>query len=189
MTTKNGSSPIISEFFPGEGDLIAIFETNVGTIKVKLFDKQAPRTVDNFVGLATGYKEWKDPKTSNMRKDPYYDGVIFHRVISGFMIQSGDRTGTGRSGPGYTFEDEFHPELKHNQGGILSMANAGPNTNGSQFFITVAPTPHLDNKHSVFGIVSEGMEVVNTIAKTSCDLMTDRPKNDIVIQKVSITRL
>ena len=145
--------------------LYAKMKTSKGEIVLRLFYKRAPLTVSNFVGLAEGSKEWKDPVTSKARKTRYYDGLSFHRVIKNFMIQGGDPLGTGTGGPGYTFQDEFHPELKHSKSGILSMANAGADTNGSQFFITHVPTPHLDNKHSVFGEVVEGMKVVNDIVK------------------------
>ena len=145
--------------------LYAKMQTSKGEIVLRLFYKRAPLTVSNFVGLAEGSKEWKDPVTSKARKTRYYDGLSFHRVIKDFMIQGGDPLGTGTGGPGYTFQDEFHPELKHSKAGILSMANSGADTNGSQFFITHVPTPHLDNKHSVFGEVVEGMNVVNDIVK------------------------
>ena len=124
----------------------------------------------NFVGLAEGTKEWTDPRTNQKVTQPYYDGIVFHRVIDGFMIQGGDPLGQGIGGPGYKFADEFHPSLRHSKPGILSMANAGPNTNGGQFFITLGPTPHLDNKHSVFGEVESGMDIVRKIGSTA-----DRP--------------
>jgi len=167
----------------------AHFETSMGNFTVELFEQQAPNTVANFIGLAEGTKEWKDPKTGQAVKGkPFYDGVIFHRVIDGFMVQGGDPTGTGMGGPGYRFADEIHPQLKHNTEGILSMANSGPNTNGSQFFITLTPTPHLDGKHTVFGKVAEGMDVVKKIGKTKTK-PGDRPATDVVISKVTIEKL
>jgi peptidyl-prolyl cis-trans isomerase A (cyclophilin A) len=154
---------------------------------VRLFDEQAPRTVENFVGLAEGTREWSDPRTNQKVHKPYYDGTIFHRIIDGFMIQGGDPLGQGIGGPGYNFADEFHPKLRHNKAGILSMANRGPNTNGGQFFITLAPTPHLDDRHSVFGEVTEGMDVVSKIGRTPTG-DRDRPRKDVVIQHVTIER-
>jgi peptidyl-prolyl cis-trans isomerase A (cyclophilin A) len=166
----------------------AEFATTEGSFKVRLFDQEAPKTVANFVGLAEGTKEWTHPGTrEKMTNAPFYDGIIFHRVIDGFMIQSGDPLGQGIGGPGYKFEDEFHPSLRHTKAGILSMANAGPNTNGSQFFITLGPTPHLDNRHSVFGEVTEGMEIVRRIGSTPTGRQ-DRPVKDVVINSVTITR-
>jgi peptidyl-prolyl cis-trans isomerase A (cyclophilin A) len=146
-----------------------------------------PNTVANFVGLAEGSKEWTDPRTNQKAQQPYYDGTIFHRVIDGFMIQGGDPLGQGYGGPGYKFADEFHPNLRHSKAGILSMANAGPNTNGGQFFITLGPTPHLDNKHSVFGEVESGIDVVRKIGSTQVG-PRDRPVKDVVIQSVKIDR-
>jgi peptidyl-prolyl cis-trans isomerase A (cyclophilin A) len=166
----------------------AEFATTEGSFKVRLFDQEAPKTVANFVGLAEGTKEWTHPGTrEKMTNAPFYDGIIFHRVIDGFMIQSGDPLGQWIGGPGYKFEDEFHPSLRHTKAGILSMANAGPNTNGSQFFITLGPTPHLDNRHSVFGEVTEGMEIVRRIGSTPTGRQ-DRPVKDVVINSVTITR-
>ena len=165
----------------------AQFETTEGNFTIRLFDKEAPNTVANFVGLAEGSKEWTDPRTSQKTTQPYYDGIIFHRVIDGFMIQGGDPLGQGIGGPGYKFADEFHPKLRHSKAGILSMANAGPNTNGGQFFITLGPTPHLDNRHSVFGEVVEGMDVVKRIGSTKTGA-GDRPVKSITIESVTIER-
>ena len=165
----------------------AQFVTSEGNFTVRLFDQEAPKTVENFVGLAEGTKQWTDPRTSQKVTKPYYDGVIFHRVIDGFMIQSGDPLGQGIGGPGYNFNDEFHPKLRHNKAGILSMANRGPNTNGGQFFITLGPTPHLDDRHSVFGEVVDGMDVVRKIGSTKTGAQ-DRPVKPIVIQTVTIER-
>jgi peptidyl-prolyl cis-trans isomerase A (cyclophilin A) len=168
--------------------LNAHFTTSEGNFTIRLFEAEAPNTVANFVGLAEGTKEWSDPKTGQRVKRPYYDGLIFHRVISDFMIQGGDPLGTGTGGPGYKFADEFHPKARHSKAGILSMANAGPNTNGSQFFITLAPTGWLDNKHTVFGEVTEGMDVVEKIGSTQTTKPGDRPVKPITIQKVTIER-
>jgi peptidyl-prolyl cis-trans isomerase A (cyclophilin A) len=165
----------------------AQFVTSEGSFTVRLFDQEAPKTVENFVGLAEGTKQWTDPKTNQKVTRPYYDGVIFHRVIDGFMVQSGDPLGQGIGGPGYTFSDEFHPTLRHNKAGILSMANRGPNTNGGQFFITLGATPHLDDRHSVFGEVTEGMDVVRKIGSTATGPQ-DRPVRPIVIQTIKIER-
>ena len=165
----------------------ARFVTTEGNFTIRLFDEEAPRTVENFVGLAEGTKQWSDPRTNQKVQRPYYDGTIFHRVIDGFMIQGGDPLGQGIGGPGYNFADEFHPKLRHNKDGILSMANRGPNTNGGQFFITLAATPHLDDRHSVFGEVVEGTDVVRKIGQTPTG-DRDRPLKDIVIQKVTIER-
>jgi peptidyl-prolyl cis-trans isomerase A (cyclophilin A) len=171
----------------GKGPLFATFKTSMGDIRVRLFEAQAPKTVENFVGLATGSKEWTDPQTGQKVKRPLYSGTIFHRVIPGFMIQGGDPLGNGRGGPGYRFADEFSPELRHSKAGILSMANAGPNTNGSQFFITLAPTPHLDNRHSVFGEVVEGQDVVVKIGNAPRDA-NDRPRTSVVLNEVVVSR-
>jgi peptidyl-prolyl cis-trans isomerase A (cyclophilin A) len=165
----------------------AQFVTSEGNFTVRLFDQEAPKTVENFVGLAEGTKEWTDPRTNQKVKKPYFDGTIFHRVIDGFMIQGGDPLGQGIGGPGYTFADEFHPKLRHNKAGILSMANRGPNTNGGQFFVTLGPTPHLDDRHSIFGEVVDGMDVVRKIGGTKTG-ERDRPVKDIVVKSVKIER-
>ncbi len=168
--------------------LIAHFTTSEGNFDIQLFDDKAPSTVANFVGLAEGTKEWTDPRTGKKSKAPYYNGTIFHRVIDGFMIQGGDPLGQGTGGPGYRFADEFHPTLRHVKEGILSMANAGPNTNGGQFFITLAATPWLDNKHSVFGEVVGGMDVVKKIGATKTSKPGDRPVTPITLQSVTIEK-
>jgi peptidyl-prolyl cis-trans isomerase A (cyclophilin A) len=165
----------------------AHFHTTLGDFTIELFETQAPKTVANFASLADGSKEWKHPKTGESHKKPFYDGLVFHRIIEGFMIQGGDPLGQGFGGPGYQFEDEFHPDLRHDRAGILSMANAGPNSNGSQFFITLGPTPHLDRKHSVFGRVVEGLDVVEKIGRVQTD-RNDRPATPVVLNKVTIER-
>ena len=180
---------------PGNGQLHARLTTSLGEIVVRLEEQRAPNTVKNFVGLATGQVDWKDPKTrATMKASPAYDGVRFHRVIPGFMIQCGDpksrhpelsrEWGTGDAG--YKFDDEFHPELKHDGAGVLSMANSGRNTNGAQWFITDGPTPHLDGRHSVFGRVVSGQNVVSAIARVPT--VRDRPNQDVSLQKVEIFR-
>jgi len=166
----------------------AIFETSQGNIVVRLLEKEAPKTVENFIGLAEGTKEFIDEKSGKKQKKNYYDGLIFHRVIPQFMIQGGCPRGDGRGGPGYTFGDEFHPSLKHSKAGKLSMANAGPGTNGSQFFITVAATPWLDNKHTIFGEVVEGQDVADKISNLPRD-SSDRPRTPATLQKVRIERV
>ena len=158
----------------------------MGKFTAELYADKTPKTVANFVGLADGSKDWTHPGTKDKKKGvPYYDGIVFHRVIEGFMIQGGDPLGKGFGGPGYNFEDEFHPSLRHDALGILSMANAGPNTNGSQFFITLGPTPHLDRRHSVFGKVIDGLDVVKAIGQAKTDGQ-DKPLTPIVMNKVTI---
>jgi len=152
----------------------AIIQTTAGNITCTLFPDKAPLTVANFIGLATGTKAWKDPKTGQMMHTPLYDGTIFHRVIPNFMIQGGDPIGTGSGDPGYSFKDEFTPDLTFNQPGRLAMANSGPNTNGSQFFITEVPTPHLNGKHTIFGQCQD-LDVVKKIARLASDPRNDRP--------------
>ena len=168
--------------------LYAHFTTSEGNFTARLFDDATPNTVANFTGLADGSKEWTDPCTGQKVKKPYFNGTIFHRVIAGFMIQGGDPLGQGTGGPGYTFADEFAPTLRHSKAGILSMANRGPNTNGGQFFITLAATPWLDDKHSVFGEVVDGMDVVKKIGSTATSKPGDRPVKPITIESVSIER-
>jgi len=165
----------------------AVLHTSEGDIRITLFPDHAPKTVRNFVGLATGDQEWTDPATRAKRNDPLYNGVVFHRVIPGFMIQGGDPLGTGTGGPGYQFADEFHPELVFNKPYLLAMANAGPGTNGSQFFLTVAQTPHLNRKHTIFGEVADApsREVVDRIAAVATGRQ-DRPVTDVVINSISV---
>jgi peptidyl-prolyl cis-trans isomerase A (cyclophilin A)/peptidyl-prolyl cis-trans isomerase B (cyclophilin B) len=178
-------------------DLTATLHTSEGDIEVRLFDERAPNTVENFVGLATGSNDyegtevgpgtgaWEDPDSGEKRIDPLYDDIEFHRVIEDFMLQAGDPTGTGRGGPGYTFDDEFHPDLRHDEPGKLSMANRGPDTNGSQFFITLDAQPHLDDKHAVFGEVIDGMDVVEAIGSVDTD-PSDRPIDTVLLESVEI---
>ena len=169
-----------------EGAVVhATFKTSEGDFKAKLHAAECPITVGNFVGLATGQIPWTDPNTGEPAGRPLYDGTIFHRVIKDFMLQGGDPLGRGTGGPGYRFQDEFVSSLKHNKPGILSMANTGPNTNGSQFFVCEVATPWLDGRHSVFGEVVEGMDVVLKIAQTPTGAQ-DRPQEDIVINTIEI---
>jgi len=167
----------------------ATLHTNLGDINVNLFDYQAPKTVANFLGLADGTKQWHDPKTRAVGSGPLYNGVTFHRIIPGFMIQGGDPLGTGTGGPGFQFKDEFHPELSFDRPYLLAMANAGPNTNGSQFFITVAPTAWLTHKHTIFGEVADqaSRDVVDAIVATPTD-GRDRPKTAVVIESVTVAK-
>lgn len=167
--------------------LYAIFETTLGEMTCRLEEEKTPETVKNFVGLATGEKEYTDPKTGQKSNAPFYDGTIFHRIIKDFMVQGGDRLGAGTGGPGYWFKDEFHPELTHRGPGILSMANAGPNTNGSQFFITLVPTPWLDRKHSVFGEVVQGQETLQQLGAVATGPQ-DRPREEVGIKKIRVVR-
>lgn len=184
---------MVSASFPaidvqGSGPLYARFVTTEGSIVVRLEEERAPKTVRNFVGLVTGTQEWVHPKTGEPQTGArYYDKTIFHRVIPDFMIQGGDPLGQGTGGPGYKFEDEFHPELRHSGPGVLSMANAGPGTNGSQFFITERATPHLDNRHSVFGQVVGGLPVVKQIARVRTGAR-DKPVKDVVLERVEVFR-
>ena len=168
-------------------DVYAQISTSLGQIEVKLFPNHAPKTVANFVELAEGTREWTHPGTGAKAATKLYDGTIFHRVISGFMIQGGDPLGKGIGGPGYRFEDEIHPELAFNKPYLLAMANSGPGTNGSQFFITVVPTPHLNRKHTIFGEVTSGADVVDAIAETPVG-SGDVPRTPVTIDAVTIER-
>jgi peptidyl-prolyl cis-trans isomerase A (cyclophilin A) len=180
--------PSTATLVPGDGELRATFHTNVGDFTIKLFEEIAPNTVSNFVGLATGQIPWTNPETGAAGEGPLYNGVIFHRVIAGFMLQGGDPTGTGRGGPGYQFADECSPSARHDKPGVLSMANAGPGTNGSQFFVTLAPTPHLDGRHTVFGEVTDGQQVVSDIGSCATG-PGDKPVDEIRIEKISVERV
>jgi peptidyl-prolyl cis-trans isomerase A (cyclophilin A) len=168
-------------------DLTATLRTTMGSIVVRLFPEQAPKTVQNFVGLAEGTARWTDPRTGKPGNGSLYNGTIFHRVIDAFMLQGGDPLGTGTGGPGYEFEDEIDPGLRFDRPYLLAMANAGPGTNGSQFFITTVPTPHLNGRHTIFGEVVQGAEVVDAIGKTETD-RRDRPVKDVVLESVTIDR-
>ncbi len=167
---------------------VATIDTNKGQIQVELFPNHAPKTVRNFVGLATGDIEWTDPATGKKRNDPLYQNVIFHRIIQGFMLQGGDPLGQGTGGPGYQFADEIHPELSFDRPYLLAMANAGPNTNGSQFFITTVPTPHLNGRHTIFGQVISGQDVVDAIESVPTGRQ-DRPKDDVVINSIAVAEV
>jgi peptidyl-prolyl cis-trans isomerase A (cyclophilin A) len=173
---------------PGEGELRATFRTSLGDVTVRLFEKKAKNTVRNFVGLAQGAIEWTDPNDESTKTTPLYNGTIFHRVIPNFMIQGGCPLGKGTGGPGYQFRDEFHATLRHHKPGILSMANSGPHSNGSQFFITEVATPWLDNKHSVFGEVVGGMDVVKAIARVPTNPVNNKPNEPVVLESIVIHR-
>ena len=168
--------------------MFATLHTTSGDIRIELFPNHAPKTVENFTGLATGSKSWTDPKTGESSNAPFYDGLVFHRVIDGFMIQGGCPLGTGTGDPGYKFNDEIHPELQFSEPYLLAMANAGPGTNGSQFFITVGPTPHLNRRHTIFGEVKDAasQKVVDSIATTPTGRM-DRPVEPVVVTSVEIS--
>ena len=167
--------------------LTATLTTSQGTITIRLFPDHAPKTVRNFVELAEGGREWTDPRTRQVTKDKLYDGTIFHRVIPQFMIQGGDPLGTGTGGPGYKFGDEIHPDLTFDRPYLLAMANSGPGTNGSQFFITTVPTPWLNRKHTIFGEVIEGAGVIDEISRAQTG-RNDRPVKDVVLESVVIER-
>jgi peptidyl-prolyl cis-trans isomerase A (cyclophilin A) len=183
--TDETAKPASAKYGPG---VYARITTNHGVMLARLFDKDAPKTVENFVSLAEGKKQWRNPRTNTMVRRPYYNNLTFHRIIPRFMIQGGDPEGTGMGGPGYQFADEFSPKLKHGKAGILSMANSGPNTNGGQFFITLGPTPHLDNRHSVFGEVVEGMDTLMAIGKVRTG-PNDAPVEPVVMKTVRIERV
>jgi peptidyl-prolyl cis-trans isomerase A (cyclophilin A) len=163
----------------------ATIHTNKGEFTVRLMPEHAPKTVENFTGLATGSKGWTDPRDGEKKASPLYPGTIFHRVIPGFMVQGGDPAGTGMGGPGYEFEDEVEGGPSFDRPGLLAMANAGPGTNGSQFFVTVAPTPWLDGKHTIFGEVTDGYEVIEAISGVPTAAQ-DRPVEDVVIDRIEI---
>ena len=167
--------------------LTATLHTNQGPVVIRLFPDHAPKTVRNFVELAEGGRQWTDPRTGRTTTDKLYDGTVFHRVIPDFMIQGGDPLGSGRGGPGYKFADEIHPDLAFDRPYLLAMANAGPGTNGSQFFITVVPTPWLNGKHTIFGEVIEGADVVDLISRVKTGSQ-DRPVEDVTIESVTVER-
>lgn len=181
---------------PGEGALMARIETTMGTIIARLHADRAPLTVANFVGLARGLRPWQDPKSGEWVRRPFYDGLVFHRVAPGFLVQTGCPLGDGTGGPGYRFQDEFHESLAHGEPGVLSMANDGPmdpltkvpGTNGSQFFITERPAPQLDGRHSVFGVVTEGLEVVRKLARAPRDEARETPLEPLLLQRIEIFR-
>src|SRR5215475_12279765 len=188
-TTKSAAPAATQASTASSGDTIATFDTTAGKLTCTLFPKQAPKTVANFIGLAAGTKDWTDPKTGQKKHGvPLFNGTIFHRVIPNFMIQGGDPLGQGTGGPGYEFEDEFSPDLTFDQPGRLAMANSGPSTNGSQFFITDVPTPHLNNRHTIFGqCTPESVEIVKEIARRPRDQRNDRPFQDVKINSIQIT--
>jgi peptidyl-prolyl cis-trans isomerase A (cyclophilin A) len=183
--SKSITPPPFVPQFPKGSQVTATFVTSLGSFVARLFADECPITVGNFVALARGEMPWKDKGGKDMKGTPLYSGTVFHRVIPGFMIQGGDPEGSGRGGPGYRFGDEIVPSLKHTKPGILSMANAGPNTNGSQFFVTEVPTPHLDGRHAVFGEVTQGFDVVKKIAGTPTG-PGDRPLTPVVIERITI---
>jgi peptidyl-prolyl cis-trans isomerase A (cyclophilin A) len=182
---KPSAPAVVPVTVPTEPGLYAVIYTSMGNIVCRLFDKDAPKTVANFRGLATGTKTWTDPETNNVKHTPLYSGTTFHRVIPQFMIQGGDPTGTGMGSPGYQFEDELDASHTFDHPGILAMANSGPNTNGSQFFITVAPTPWLNGKHTIFGEVVSGQEFVDAISQVPRDEQ-DKPLTSVKILRISI---
>lgn len=186
MPTPDSPAPPIETLVPGDGDLFARFETSMGNITVRLLEREAPRTVANFVALATGQVEWTDPSSGQKTKRPLYSGTQFHRVIPEFMIQGGCPMGRGTGNPGWKFGDEFGPGLRHDRPGVLSMANSGPNTNGSQFFLCEVPTPWLDGKHAVFGYVTQGLEHIEAIARVPAS--STRPSQPVTLNQVAVFR-
>ncbi|NQT19962.1 MAG: peptidylprolyl isomerase [Planctomycetes bacterium] len=185
MQDKKEGQPAVEP--PADGKLYAVMETSMGVVTIELFEDDAPETVENFVGLATGTKPYRDPTTGKEKTGKFYDGLAFHRVIPLFMIQGGCPLGSGMGGPGYKFKDEFVDHLVFDTPGILAMANSGPKTNGSQFFITVAPTPHLNNKHTIFGKVVDGYAVVLAISNVKQD-RRNKPLDPVVIRHLTIER-
>lgn len=167
----------------------AHFETSLGNMTVELYEKQAPKAVGNFIGLAEGSKEWRHPETRQTMKNRYYDGLIFHRLVPGAILQGGDSLGNGTGDVGYTFEDEIVPDLKHDREGRMSMANRGKNSNGAQFFFSFKAIPSLDGRHTIFGQVIDGMDVLRKIGKVKVDSSTEKPAEEIVIRRVSIERV
>ncbi len=184
---SDSPAPPASQSVPGDGKLMARFKTSLGEMVAELYEHEAPQTINNFVALATGKVTWTDP-SGRKTSEPLYSGTIFHRVIKDFMLQGGDPTGTGRGGPGWRFKDECRADLRHTGKGILSMANAGPNTNGSQFFVCQVATPWLDGKHTVFGKVIENAELIDTIAGVETG-PGDRPREDVVLHEIAIYRV
>lgn len=184
-TAKSGAAPGTAVVLPTEPGEYGIIYTSMGNIVCRLFEKSAPKTVANFIGLATGKKPWTDPETGQLKHTPLYTGTTFHRVIPGFMIQGGDPVGNGTGTPGYQFDDEIDPNRSFDKPGILAMANSGPNTNGSQFFITVAPAPHLDGHYSIFGEVVSGQDVADAISQVPRDA-GDKPLTPVRIRRIAI---
>jgi peptidyl-prolyl cis-trans isomerase A (cyclophilin A) len=182
------ATPAVSAAKHGPG-VYAHITTTHGAMIAKLYDKDAPKTVENFVALAEGKKQWMNPRSNTMVRRPYYNNLTFHRIIPNFMIQGGDPEGSGMGGPGFTFADEFNPKLRHSKPGILSMANRGPDTNGGQFFITLVPTPHLNDRHSVFGELVEGIDTLRAIGKVPTNGREGRPLKPVVIKSVRIERV
>jgi peptidyl-prolyl cis-trans isomerase A (cyclophilin A) len=172
---------------PRSGDLLAVVDTSMGTFQIRLFPDKAPRTVENFVGLVEGTKPWKDPRTGQFVKRPFYEGLTFHRVVPNFAVQTGDPVGDGSGDPGYAFDDEIHPDLRHDRPGVVTMANRGRDSNGSQFLITLRPLPALDRRHSIFGEVISGMDVVLAISRTPVDARS-RPLSAVTIRRIDIKR-